>query len=256
MGKRKNSIVFMAGILLLCLLAGCGSDTAKKGSQDADYVIGVAPDNAPYYSKDENGKETGFYVNFMKELEESLGKKSAFSWRFEEVEPSAARQALSDGTIDGFLGDFALETGENTDRGDKNTLSQSKSFYTSKSCILAAPGTKMSRLKNLKNKNIAAKAGTQEAKTAAYFAVKYEGTENAFSSMADIFADVESGYTQAVVLDDLYYHNHDAQFTDWKEVGTKKDWKISHTLTVQKKKKLLTLFEDGIKKQKQEKSSE
>ncbi len=236
---------------VVCLLGGCGTvSKTKETSHETkpDYSIGVVGANAPYYEKKEEGKASGMYVELM----DALAKKEDFSYQFVEIDASRVKQDLENHTIDGFLGTFEEE------KGQEDELSQTASFYVSKLCVATPKKTGIRKFQNIKNKEIAACGGTMEESLAKYFAVKYKAREVTFSSMEDVIADVDSGYSQLMVADQNYYEEHHDLLSDWNCLKMKTERKNSHRLTslsdTQKEEgeSFFTIFKTGIDQLKKE----
>lgn len=221
---RKRRLLYMIGILLLllCMLGGCtlgnGEKTSKK--KEADYLIGVVKENAPYYYEEKDGGPKGYYVDFIS----ALSKKYSFTYEFVSVESSSCKKNLSDKMIDAFIGTSVTEVGE------KNSFFESESFYTSKICVLSAPDSKIHNLKEIKRKKLVAISGTEEEVAAKYLANKYKGQSIAFSSIKEALNDVKEGYSQILVIDKEYYKSHEEDFKGWTYLKQMQQFQNSHKL--------------------------
>ena len=127
--QKEWRIFFMKkwklGALLLTaalLAAGCSKaekqETAPEPEQP-DYYVGVEADNAPYYSTDENGTVSGFYVDLMN----TLSERGGFTYEFKTMSPAEYKAAGADPTDENngtssqpghlFLGTMEPEAGDN-----------------------------------------------------------------------------------------------------------------------------------------------
>ena len=112
---RHFSKVYTASAVILLLilfsavaLTGCGAkeEPEKKEVVRPDYIVGAEADNAPYYSVDEEGNESGLYVDLM----ESLAKNTGCTWEFQTM--SATEFIAADGEdCDVFLGTMEPSAG-------------------------------------------------------------------------------------------------------------------------------------------------
>ncbi len=136
------------GALLLTaalLAAGCSKaekqETAPEPEQP-DYYVGVEADNAPYYSTDENGTVSGFYVDLMN----TLSERGGFTYEFKTMSPAEYKAAGADPTDENngtssqpghlFLGTMEPEA------GDTSTYARSEPVYETGLCLLVKKRTR------------------------------------------------------------------------------------------------------------------
>lgn len=220
---RKRRLLYIMGVLLLllCMLGGCTLGTGEKMSKkkEADYLIGVVKENAPYYYEEKDGSPKGYYVDFIS----ALSKKYSFTYDFISVESSSCKEDLSDKRIDAFIGTSI------TDVGEKTSFFESETFYTSPICVLSAPDSKIHNLKEIKGKKLATISGTEE-EAAKYLANKYKGQSIAFSSIKEALNDVKEGYSQTLVIDEECYKSHEEDFKGWTYLKKMQQFQNSHKL--------------------------
>ena len=218
MQRRKQFIIGITFLLLLCIFTGCGSTKKKENpAKKIDYYIGVVDDNAPYYYKDSSGTEKGSYVTFLNKL----SKEQSFTYAFVPIETSSLDLALSEQSIDGFIGSIAIKTGEekrfNTTEVQESNL-----------CVISPKTEGLHNLKDLADKTIVASAGAGEEVFARYLANKYKGQAIAFSSIKEAQKDVEAGYSQALIIDKDYYNAHADTFKSWNCLKESKRFQNKH----------------------------
>ncbi len=220
MQKRKQFTIGITFLVLLCILVGCQSGKKKeKTVKKADYYIGVAIDNAPYYYKDTDGTEKGSYVTFI----DKLSKEKSFTYAFVPMNRSSFEQSLSTQLIDGYIDSMIVKTGEKED-------SSSDVFYTSNLCVLSPEKSGVRNLKGLADKILVAPAGTSEEVFAKYLANKYKGQAVAFSSTKEAKNDIEDGYSEALVIDEEYYKAHTEAFENWNCLKVSSRFQNKHKL--------------------------
>lgn len=194
------------GVLLLTaalFAAGCSKEEkqdTKTEPEQPDYYVSVETDNAPYYSFDESGTASGFYVDLMNALSERAG----FTYEFQSMS-AVEYNAASSGNIEDsgttdqskelFLGTLEPEVGDNS------TYVQSEPVCETGICLLVKKGQGIRKMKDLRSVSIAARADTEEAVFANYLAANYDAQSIAFQRMADVLSDVFEGYSAAMVLD-------------------------------------------------------
>lgn len=222
MQRRKLFYIGEVLILLLCILVGCtpGGQGKKKEKQNVDYLIGVVKENAPYYYEGKDGSSQGYYADFVSEL----SKKHSFTYDFVPVDALAAEELLSNKEIDAFIGVFTTKTGK------EKTFLESKPFHTSKLCVLAAPNSGISSLKEIQGEKIAAVSGAQEEAAAKSLANKYEGQSVTFASTKDAITDIQDGYSQILVVDEDYYKSQEETFKNWVYLKRLENFQNDHKL--------------------------
>lgn len=196
---RHFSKVYTASAVVLPLilfsavaLTGCGAkeEPEKKEVVRPDYIVGAEADNAPYYSVDEEGNESGLYVDLM----ESLAKNTGCTWEFQTM--SAAEFIAADGEdCDVFLGTMEPPA------GNLSEYVQTQPFYQTGLSLLVKQGTGMKKMSDLRDQTIASRADTGEETFAGYLAAKYDGETIGFQNGTEAMGDLTGGYASAVVMD-------------------------------------------------------
>lgn len=235
MQKKRRIYVGIIMLMSLFFLTGCvPGETKKEAGTKVDYYIGVVNDNAPYYYE-ENGTPKGYYVDLVA----ALAKEVSFTYEFIPVDISSYNENLSEKTIDGFIGDVAMDSEENA--------FVSEPLYTSNICILVPENSNISTLKRIKDNGIATMAGTNEESFATYLANRYKGWAIAFPSVKEAVSDIEAGNTQVLVADEAYYVQHKEEFKNWKILKISQRFQNTHRLFMQKDEKLQSIYSKGIK---------
>lgn len=235
MQKKKRMSIGIVLLVFLFLLTGCmPGETKKETETKANYYIGVVNDNAPYYYE-EDGAPKGYYADFIA----ALAKEESFTYKFVPIDVTSYNENLSQKSIDGFIGEANVVSGEN--------ILASKSFYTSDICVLTPKGSNISTLKQIKDNSIAASADTKEEVFAKYLANRYKGQAVSFLSIKEALSDIGAGNTQVLVADKEYYKQHKETFKGWKVLKTSHRFQNEHRLFMQKDGKLQKIYSKGIK---------
>lgn len=191
--KAGLCLLFVACLLLWgCSEANKKQDNANK--KEADVIVGVEGENAPYYCVGPDGNASGFYVDLM----EILAENGNYSYEFKEIDPVAFQAESENQSCDVFLGTMEKET------GDRKTLAQTRPVCQSGVCLVVRSEEGIKKAKELKNTEIAAVASGNEAAFAQYLAVKYEADALLLSDTKTSIDDFISGASKGLVLD----YNH------------------------------------------------
>lgn len=228
MKKWKSGILMF---MVALIMAGCSraeEPDTKAEPEHPDYYVSVETDNAPYYSVDENGTASGFYVDLMN----TLSERGGFTYEFQAMNATEYRVAganITDGNTDAASTDT---TDGNTDAdstdaisgntdgsgateqsghlflgilepevGDTSTFAQSEPVYATGLCLLVKKDQGIRKTKHLRSVSIAARAETEEAVFADYLAASYDAETIVFQDAANVLSDVSQGYSGAMVLD-------------------------------------------------------
>lgn len=183
--------------VLLLALASCMNDKVKApedqtGSQPAvDVTVGVEKDNHPWFYTGEDSRGKGIYADLVGEIMKDQG----LSYRFLELDPVAAREALEAGSINCYLGSLLAPVGEELGLWQSPVLFQSAlSLAVPKDSSLSGPA-------DLAGRQIAAAKGGPEERYALILAGKYQADLVTFPSSRDVLADTDQGLSAALAAD-------------------------------------------------------
>ena len=241
MGYKGKRILFfvLAVLVVLSSMTACTKKTVQedktKESPEADYQIGVEPDNAPYYYTNEEGTPEGLYVDIM----EALAEKEEFTFDFIEIS-AADFYTLAENGCDAFLGAMETET------GDMTVLLQTEPFYQSRLYLFAKEDGRISAVRDLRDCTIAARASTGEEVFAAYLAAKYGASSLGFRSQTDVLTDVEQGYSEAFVMDEQNYKQQKKDNVSYNVIKKSGKYYNSHRFTVGNHPEFLAILENGM----------
>lgn len=210
MFKSKYGVLVIAGILLLGLLSGCGSQNAPKEEK----VLRVGSETTyPPFEFEENGK----YVGFDVDLAEAVAKQIGYKFEFKSMGFDALIPALESDQID------MIAAGLNATPERAKVVNLSK-IYFDKTGFVIVVNKKNNDIKNwndLQGKKIAAQIGTIPADLA-------HEVPNAQAKDLDTIPqtldEVKTGTSDATILDKgvaLYYMKQGAD-KDMKIVGDSK----------------------------------
>lgn len=235
-GKRQVEICIVL-LILIGIFSGCQSGMGKeeKETKKVDYRIGVVADNAPYYEKESDGTEKGYYVDFLN----TLAKEESFTYVFVPVDMISYEQSLLNKTIDAFIGTGMIDSDK------ENRITEGRAFYTSDICMLSPIAQKINTLKEIENKQISVPCGTKEEIYAEYLANKYKAQSIAFANIAESIKDTQIGYSQICILDREYYENHAGIFGDWQCIKVSHHFQNIHRFYTGSNGKLKKLSQDN-----------
>lgn len=185
-------------LLILCigiLFAGCTQQSHEKQEppkkEEAKMIIGVAKNNAPYYSTDIAGNPEGLYVELMN----ALSERGNFAFEFLDVSPVQAKEMITQGKCDAFLGVCELELDE------REELLQRGAFYSSPLYLVTPKAGGLKDADELRDRKIAATALSSAEEYARKTAIRHGGDAVTFQDEETALLDMEGGYSQAMAID-------------------------------------------------------
>lgn len=237
------------GMMLLCLLLLLGCAGEKKAGEDkgenADIIVGVEEKNAPYYSVDEKGEESGLYVDLMEEL----AAKGGFTYSFCPMTISGFRGSAGQ-ECDVFLGNMEME------RGSMAKYAQMEPFFQTALCLMVKKGSAIKEKSDLRGVSIAATAGAGEENFAEYLASKYGADSILFVNEKSCYEDFAAGYSEGLVVEDILAQKKKKKDKNFRIMITSKKYKSSHTFTARSASGIPKLLSEGMKRMKEDGSLE
>ncbi len=195
--KCHKYILISLLFALVIALASCMNDKVKapedqtESQKPVDVTVGVEKDNSPWFYAGEDGKGKGIYADLVREIMKDQG----LSYRFLELDPVAAREALEAGSINCYLGSLLAPVGEELG------LWQSQPLFQSALCLAVAKDSGLSGPEDLAGRQLAAAKGGSEERYALALAGKYQAFLVTFPSNRDALADTDQGLSAAAVGD-------------------------------------------------------
>lgn len=188
MRMKRVLAVGLAAVMALSLVA-CGGN--KKSSGEKTYKIATDTTFAPFEYENKDGKREGIDL----ELLEAIAKEEGFKYEVSALGFDAAMASVESGESDGMIAGMSI----NKERQEKYDFS--KSYYKSQVCFAVAKDAKITSLKDLKGKTVAAKVGTVGSKYSKKMAKKYNFEVKEFDSSPTMYQEVTSGNAAACFED-------------------------------------------------------
>lgn len=147
----KKLSLFMACIMMACLLCGCsGSDDQKNITEDFP-VINIGSDiYPPYVFNDANGKPTGIDVELAEEAFKRMGYKAVFKI----INWEEKTELVDSGEIDCIWGSFSKD-------GREDQYNWSEPYMVSRQVIAVRKDSDITNLSDLKGKRVAVQSTTK-----------------------------------------------------------------------------------------------
>ncbi len=155
-----KKILLLCAVLMSCVWANSLSQIRSKGV----LRVGIA-DDVPPFSKLEDGKFSGFEVNFTEALAKKIFDNQKGEVEFVSIPSSKRVSSLQDNKVDLVVSTFSI-----TDVR-KKYVDFSIPYFSVDTAILTKKGSKITSMSDLKNKKIIVQDGT-----AAYDKLKEAGT--------------------------------------------------------------------------------
>lgn len=138
------------GILMIMLLAACGTKEETKKEEQKTYVVGMSADFAPFEYR-EGGEIVGFDVDLAKEIEKQAGIKL----EIQDIAFAGLLPALQTGKID------AIISGMSVTEERKKAVNFSKAYFNvSQVIIVKKDDTTITSGEDLPGKNVGVPLGT------------------------------------------------------------------------------------------------
>ena len=186
---KKNILsVVMAMILVMALVAGCGS-AASTGSSAAKETLIVGTNAAfpPFEFVGDDGKPDGFDMALIK----AVGEKIGMDVQIQDMEFDSLVSSI------GSKIDVAI-AGMTVTEERKNMVDFSDPYYEAVQAVLVPKGAAIATADDLKNLKIGVQLGT----TGEFIADEIEGaTVSAYNKAVDAVNDLNNGRVDAVIVD-------------------------------------------------------
>ena len=198
--KMKKIITLLMGLMLL---AGCsGNAKAEEDSFDAlmdkgEIVVGLDDTFVPMGFRNQAGELVGFDVDLAKEIFERIG----ITPKFQPIDWSLKESELNSGNIDLIFNGYTITEAR------KEKVNFSDPYMDNTQIIIALADSDIYSKSDLKDKVVSV-----QKESSAYDAVTSEdgvvtnlknGELITFDSNLDLFLDLESGRSDAIVLDEV-----------------------------------------------------
>ncbi|WML45220.1 transporter substrate-binding domain-containing protein [Neobacillus sp. PS3-40] len=194
---KKGIMLFLAMMMLLGLLAACGTSNKNNanGSKDKKtLVMGTSADYPPFeYVKTEKSNDIiGFDVDLAKALASKLGYKV----QVKDIDFSGLVQSLKSGQVD-----FVLAGMTPTEKRKKN-VDFSDIYYTAQHMIVSKKDSGITKLDDLKGKTVGVQLGSiQEGKANDINKTTPIKIENR-NRIPDIIQEIKAGRFDAAIIED------------------------------------------------------
>ncbi len=203
---KKVLAVFMAAVLGMGMLAGCGTkDAGNKADTSLEdvkakgyFVLGLDADFAPMGFTDESGEIVGFDIDLAKAAAAKMGvevKAQPISWDSKNME-------LDSGNIDVIWNGFSI----NEER--KKEVLFTDAYLTTGQVIVVPANSDIKTKADLAGKKVALQDGSTseealKADTATYESIG-EANVSKFKENTLVLMEVETGRADAAVIDEIY----------------------------------------------------
>ena len=195
---KRGLIIATIGTLAISLV-GCGSKE-KTNTMDKDtLVLGFDDTFVPMGFKGDDGKYTGFDIEFAEEISKKIGKKIEYQpidWTMKESE-------LKNGNIDFIWNGFSI-----TDERKKE-LDFTKAYLKNKQIIITLKDSDIKTKEDLNGKVVAAQDQSSAVDAIGDYKDNFKELVT-FSTNDEALRDLEAGRCDAVVADEVlskYYIN-------------------------------------------------
>lgn len=243
---KKKSLLLLASIALFSILYGCSKTSKESSSVSKDvaekkFIIATDATYAPFeFQKDRK------YIGIDLDILDSISKLEGFKYELRPMDFKGIIPAIQSNQIDGAI------AGINITDERKKVLDFSDGYYESGLAAVVKKGnSQIKSSEDLKGKILAVKKGTAGAKYAEDNKDKYNLTINYFNDTPSMFQEVKNGNADATFEDYpviAYTITLDPNFG--LEIAGEKITKANYGFAVKKdsNKELLTMFNDGLKK--------
>lgn len=241
--KKMKKIGIIALVLLMVVsIAGCGggSDSGSGDSGSKKYIIATDTTFAPFEFEDESGKRVGIDMDLL----DAIAKDQGFEYEMQVLGFDAAVTAVESGQADGVIAGMSITE----ERKQKFDFSEPY-FDSGIGMAVAKDNNDIKSYDDLKDKNVAVKAGTEGATFAESIREKYGFNLTTFPESANMYEDVKAGNAVACFEDYPVLGYAITKGQPLKIVG---DLEAGNSYGFAVKKgenaELLKMFNDGLKK--------
>lgn len=181
-------------ILMTLLIAGCSKETQGK-NEEQQLVMGMDDTFAPMGFRDEKGELIGFDVDLANEVSERIG----MTIKFQPIDWSMKETELNAGNIDLIWNGYTITPAR------KEMVAFTQPYLENCQLIVTMADSDIEQKSDLAGKNVAVQAESSaldainsEPEVASTFGKLVE-----FSTNNEAFSDLESGRTDALVVDEV-----------------------------------------------------
>lgn len=194
--NRSNKIVF--GLVALGIfLTGCQSNEASSETDDTTYIVGLDDTFAPMGFRGDDGELVGFDIDLAEAVAEDLD----YSLTFQPIDWALKETELNAGNIDMIWNGYTI-TEERADKVDFGTP-----YLENSQLIITLEGNDIDNKTDLIGKNVAAQQSSSAVSAIesdpSNILDQFNGGEVIqFPSNNDVFNDLISGRSEAIVVDE------------------------------------------------------
>ncbi|WP_312653392.1 amino acid ABC transporter substrate-binding protein [Proteiniclasticum sp.] len=196
----KKIITLLMGLMLL---AGCSANTKTEEdsfeaiAEKGEIVVGLDDTFVPMGFRNQDGELVGFDVDLAKEIFKRIG----ITPKFQPIDWSLKESELNSGNIDLIFNGYTITEAR------KEKVNFSDPYMDNTQIIITMASSDINTKSDLKDKVVAV-----QKESSAYDAVSAEedvvnnlknGELITFDSNLDLFLDLESGRSDAIVLDEV-----------------------------------------------------
>ncbi|MFO8070149.1 MAG: amino acid ABC transporter substrate-binding protein [Alkalibacterium sp.] len=194
---NKSKGLLMGLLVSGIVLTGCQTNEAESGVEDNTYVIGLDDTFAPMGFRDDDGELIGFDIDLAEAVAEDLDRSITFQpidWAMKETE-------LNAGNIDMIWNGYTI-TDERAEQVDFGTP-----YLENSQLIITLEENDIETKSDLANKKIAAQQSSSavsaiESDPSNIITQFNNGEVIQFPSNNDVFNDLISGRSEAIVVDE------------------------------------------------------
>lgn len=191
--KQKSILLLMVLILIVGLLAGC----SKEKNNSNALIMGLDDTFAPMGFRDEKGELVGFDIDLANEISKRIGKEI----KFQPIEWSMKETELEAGNIDLIWNGYTITEGR------KEKVAFTQSYLANAQILVTLSNSPVQTIADLKGLVVATQAESSALDAASakegFVESLKDGKLIEFSTNNEAFNDLESGRTDAIVVDEV-----------------------------------------------------
>lgn len=190
----KRLVSFVVGVLVLVgILLGSKN---VEANQNRKLIIGFDDTFAPFGFRDEKGDYVGFDLDLAKEVLGSLG----YEYEFQPIDWATKETELNTGNID------MIWNGYTVTEERKKVVDFSDAYISNRQIILVKEGSNIQTKADLEGKVVATQAESSSLdsinKDKSLVQSIDGGEPVTYSSFVEVFADLDNGRADAIVVDE------------------------------------------------------
>ncbi|MFE8695525.1 transporter substrate-binding domain-containing protein [Cytobacillus sp. FJAT-53684] len=198
---KKIVSFFFISILLMGLLAACGTSDEKSSNgsdaKDSDkkvLTMGTSADYSPFEFIDtaKGDDIIGIDIDIAKAVTEKLG----YEFEIRDMDFGGLIQALQSGQAD-----FVLSAMSATDER-KKSVDFSEIYYTSKHMIVSKKDSGITKVEDLKGKNVGAQLGSIQEDKAKELAEEVDMKVENRNRIPELIQEIKAGRFDAAIIED------------------------------------------------------